>query len=94
MIDLNTQEAERNGLFRKARDVVAKLRVRELKIEDASQRVDVGSVAEILATTIAPVNPLESAIVATLGAGNYMAIVRSVDGSAGVALVEVYDLDP
>jgi len=53
-----------------------------------------GQVTEILATTIAPVNPLESAIVATLGAGNYTAIVRSVDGSAGVALVEVYDLDP
>ena len=51
-------------------------------------------VSEILATTIAPVNPLESAIVATLGAGNYTAIVRSVDGSSGVALVEVYDLDP
>jgi len=51
-------------------------------------------VAEILASTIPPVNPLESAIVATLSAGNYTAIVRSVDGSAGVALVEVYDLDP
>jgi len=47
-----------------------------------------------LASTIPPVNPLESAIVATLSAGNYTAIVRSVDGSAGVALVEVYDLDP
>ena len=53
-----------------------------------------GQVSEILASTIPPVNPLESAIVATLGAGNYTAIVRSVDGSAGVALVEVYDLDP
>jgi Matrixin len=51
-------------------------------------------VSEILASTIAPANPLESAIVATLGAGNYTAIVRSVDGSAGVGLVEVYDLDP
>ena len=53
-----------------------------------------GQVSEILASTIPPVNPLESAIVATLGAGNYTAIVRSVDGSAGVGLVEVYDLDP
>ena len=53
-----------------------------------------GQVAEIVASTIPPVNPQESAIVATLGAGNYTAIVRSVDGSAGVALVEVYDLDP
>ncbi len=51
-------------------------------------------VAEILASTIPPVNPKESAIVATLGAGNYTAIVRSVDGTPGVALVEVFDLDP
>jgi hypothetical protein len=50
-------------------------------------------VSEILATTIAPVNPLESAIVATLGAGNYTAIVRGADGASGVALVEVFDLD-
>ncbi len=32
-------------------------------------------VSEILASTIPPVNPKESAIVATLGAGNYTAIV-------------------
>jgi hypothetical protein len=51
-------------------------------------------VADILATTIAPLNSLEAAIVATLGAGNYTAIVRSVDGTPGVALVEVFDLDP
>jgi Matrixin len=51
-------------------------------------------VADILATTIPPVNPLESAIVATLAPGNYTAIVRGVDGTSGVALVEVFDLDP
>jgi len=51
-------------------------------------------VSDILATTIPPVNPLESAIVATLSAGNYTAIVRGVDGTSGVALVEVFDLDP
>ena len=50
-------------------------------------------VSEILASTIPPVNPRESAIVATLGGGNYTAIVRSVDGTPGVALVEVFDLD-
>jgi hypothetical protein len=50
-------------------------------------------VAEILASTIPPPNPKESAIVATLGAGNYTAIVRSADGTPGVALVEVFDLD-
>ncbi|HEY8835335.1 MAG TPA: DVUA0089 family protein, partial [Chthoniobacterales bacterium] len=51
-------------------------------------------VSEILASTIPPPNPLESAIVATLGTGNYTAIVRGVDGISGVALVEVFDLDP
>jgi len=40
------------------------------------------------------VNPQESAIVATLSGGNYTAIVRGVDGASGVALVEVFDLDP
>lgn len=51
-------------------------------------------VAEILASTIPPVNPKESAIVATLGGGNYTAILRGVDGTSGIALVEVFDLDP
>ena len=50
-------------------------------------------VSEIIASTVPPVNPLESAIVATLGAGNYTAIVRGVDNTSGVGLVEVFDLD-
>ena len=41
----------------------------------------------------APGNPLESAIIADLPAGNYTAIVRGVNNTTGVALVEVYDLD-
>jgi hypothetical protein len=48
----------------------------------------------ILSTGIAPPNPLESAIIATLATGNYTAIVRGADGASGVALVEVFDLDP
>lgn len=51
-------------------------------------------VSTILATSVPPTNPLESAIVVTLEAGNYTAIVRGVDGTSGVALVEVFDLDP
>jgi hypothetical protein len=35
----------------------------------------------------------ESAIIATLPPGNYTAIVRGVNNTTGVALVEVYDLD-
>jgi hypothetical protein len=40
----------------------------------------------------APTQPSESAIIATLQPGNYTAIVRSVNNTVGVALVEVYDL--
>jgi hypothetical protein len=50
--------------------------------------------SEIVASTIPPVNAQESAIVATLGAGNYTAILRGVDNTSGVGLVEVFDLDP
>jgi hypothetical protein len=51
-------------------------------------------VADILGSTIPPVNPLEAAIVAALTPGNYTAIVRGTDGASGIALVEVFDLDP
>jgi len=40
----------------------------------------------------APTDPSESAIIANLRPGNYTAIVRGVNGTIGVALVEVYDL--
>jgi hypothetical protein len=42
----------------------------------------------------APTQPTESAIIATLPPGNYTAIVRGVNNTVGVALVEVYDLPP
>jgi hypothetical protein len=35
----------------------------------------------------------ESGIIADLPPGNYTAIVRDVNNTTGVALVEVYDLD-
>ena len=41
----------------------------------------------------APADGRESAIIAELPAGNYTAIVRGVNNTTGVALVEVYDLD-
>ena len=49
---------------------------------------------EIEASGYAPTNPLESAIIADLPAGNYTAIVRGVNNLTGVSLVEVYDLIP
>lgn len=49
--------------------------------------------AEIEATTIPPGNELESAIVRTLTPGNYTAVVRGVNDTTGVALVELYALN-
>jgi len=49
---------------------------------------------EIMETTLAPGNDLESAMVVDLPFGAYTAIVSGVGGSTGIALVEVYDLDP
>ena len=48
--------------------------------------------AEIIATGIPPTDNLESAIVATLNPGAYTAIVSGKNNTAGVALIEVYDL--
>ena len=49
---------------------------------------------EIEATTIAPTDDRESAILATLPAGSYTAIVRGANDTTGVALVEVYNISP
>lgn len=51
--------------------------------------------AAIIATTIPPTDDRESALIATLpaNASGYTAIVRGVDGSTGVALVEIYALE-
>jgi hypothetical protein len=50
-------------------------------------------VSEIRASGLAPTNPFESAIVATLQPGNYTAIVRGANNTTGIALVECYELD-
>jgi len=50
-------------------------------------------VQQILNSGLAPTDPSESTIIANLPAGNYTAIVRGINNSTGVALVEVYDLD-
>ncbi len=49
-------------------------------------------VQDIINSGRAPGDPRESAIIGDLPAGNYTAIVRGVNSTTGVALVEVYDL--
>lgn len=48
---------------------------------------------EISASGLAPKDPRESALIATLAPGAYTAVVRGADGTTGTALVEAYDLD-
>ena len=51
-------------------------------------------VSDIQNSGHAPTVASESAIVANLQPGNYTAVVRGVNNANGVALVEVYDLNP
>jgi hypothetical protein len=48
---------------------------------------------DLLDSGYAPTDLNESAIIADLPAGHYTAIVRGVNNTTGVALVEVYDLN-
>jgi hypothetical protein len=48
---------------------------------------------DINGSGVGPTNDAESAILATLNPGAYTAIVQSASSLAGIALVEIYDLD-
>jgi hypothetical protein len=51
--------------------------------------------SDILLTGLAPSDDRESAIVATLAApGNYTVVLRGSNGTTGIGLVELYDLEP
>ena len=54
--------------------------------------ITASQVHEIQASGYAPSDPFESAIIADLPTGSYTAIVRGLNNTTGVALVEVYDL--
>jgi uncharacterized repeat protein (TIGR01451 family) len=47
--------------------------------------------AELTAAGLAPTNPLESGIAATLAPGAYTALLAGLNNGAGIGLVEVYD---
>jgi len=54
--------------------------------------ITTNQVREITASGLAPADGRESAIIAELPTGNYTAILRGVNDTTGVALIEVYDL--
>jgi hypothetical protein len=55
-------------------------------------RDDSAQEAAILATGLPPANNLESAIDTTLNPGAYTVVLRGKNNTAGVALIEIYDL--
>ena len=59
-------------------------------IESNDNRLDLDGVINPLL----PSNPSESFLTAILPPGSYTAIVEGVNGTTGVALVELYDLEP
>jgi dipeptidyl aminopeptidase/acylaminoacyl peptidase len=63
-------------------------------ITNDNWRDDPAQEPAITATGLAPGDNLESVIAATLAPGNYTAVVRGMNNTSGVALAEVYDLDP
>ncbi len=52
-----------------------------------------GQEAEIAATGLQPSDDREAALIVTLQAGNYTAVTEGTDGTTGVGLVEVYNLN-
>ena len=55
---------------------------------------DAPNAAEILASGLAPPDDRESAILATLVPSAYTAIIRGVNRTTGIGLIEIYDLQP
>jgi len=49
---------------------------------------------DVVASGLTPKDPAESLIAATLSPGSYTAVLRGANGCTGVALCELYDLDP
>ena len=49
--------------------------------------------AQITATTLAPTNPNEAAVLVRLEPGYYTTVVTGADGGTGIALVEVYEVN-
>ncbi len=64
-----------------------------LLISNNDWRDDPAQESEIIATGIPPWNDVESAIVRNLTPGSYTAIVRGVNDTTGIAVVEVYGLN-
>ncbi|MDQ6655229.1 MAG: hypothetical protein M3Y80_05385 [Verrucomicrobiota bacterium] len=55
--------------------------------------MDTAGAAEIQSLGLAPSNPKESALLRTLNDGAYTVVIKGVNGTSGLGLVEIYDAD-
>jgi hypothetical protein len=62
-------------------------------LESNDNWIDSSNKQAIIDSSLAPTNDKESAILVALPPANYTAIVRGVNGTTGIGLVEIYDLD-
>ena len=77
------------------REVIARTRGSRNETEDFPLAIPLVACATMLVrelTAVPPPNDAESAIVRTLSPGSYTAIVRGVNQTSGIALIEVYAL--
>jgi len=65
-----------------------------LLISDNDWQDNPAQAAELTAAGLAPTNPLESGIAATLPPGLYTALLAGLNNGTGVGVVEVYDRGP
>jgi hypothetical protein len=65
-----------------------------LLMSDNNWQDDSVQAAELTAAGLAPANPMESALAATLPPGLYTALLSGTNNGTGVGLVEVYDRAP
>lgn len=62
-----------------------------LLVANNDWQADQAQAAELTAAGLAPSNPLESGIAATLPPGAYTALLSGVNNGTGIGIVEVYD---
>ena len=83
-----------NGVTGALQDPKIELRDGAGAIVDSNDNWQEGvDAAEIVADSIAPSDPREAAVLATLAPGNYTVIVSGVNNTTGIGLVESYALD-
>ena len=80
------------GITNFLRNPMVELRNGNGQLVAANDNWKTTQMAAIQATTIPPMNDLESAIITTLPSGSYTAIVRGQNSGTGVGLIEVFNI--